>query len=51
MSHNGFKCLKCGYKENEWNTLVCPKCGFDLSDDSKDTLYPENGRKIVEDNL
>ena len=49
MSHDGFKCLKCGYKNDEWGTVVCPKCGFNLFDDSKDTVFPENGRKIIGD--
>lgn len=33
MSHDGFKCIKCGYFSPEYGIAVCPKCGFSILDD------------------
>jgi hypothetical protein len=36
MSHNGFKCINCGYFTAEWGVAVCPKCGYCILDDLMD---------------
>jgi hypothetical protein len=43
MSHDGFKCIECGWSTPEYGVVVCEKCGFcfllwkdeELKDDSK----------------
>jgi hypothetical protein len=42
MSHDGFKCLKCGYSTPEWGEITCPKCGYCyLTDENIDVKFDE----------